>query len=139
MTQEEKTLVLKDLSMRLPYGVILYIDIEGGFYIRRKLTCVDAGCNTVNEHYNISHVKPYLRPLASMTDDERTLFRKKGGVMGYNLVFDTWAVASLTHEALYWLFANMFDINGLIPMGLAVDVTNKKDLRNFNYDGYKKR
>ena len=128
---EETLLVLKDLSMRLPYGVILYIDMRGGLYMKRKLTCVDAGCNAVNEYYNISHVKPYLRPLASMTDDERTLFRMKGGVMGYNPEHDTWAISALAPEAFYWLLANMFDINGLIPMGLAIDMTDKKDLRNF--------
>lgn len=139
MTQEEKEVLLQDLCMRLPYGVMLYCKMNGNDFTKMKLTSINFGCSAINGIYKVENVRPYLLPLASMTDDERTLFRKKGGVIGYNPEHDTWAVASLTHEAIYWLFENMFDINGLIPMGLAVDVTNKKDLRNFNYDGYKKR
>ena len=139
MTQEEKEVLLQDLCMRLPYGVMLYCKPNGSYFTRMKLTSINLGCSAINGIYEVENVRPYLRPLASMTDDERTLFRMKGGVMGYNPEHDTWGISALAPEAFYWMLANMFDINDLIPMGLAVDVTNKKDVRNFNYDGYKKR
>ncbi len=131
MTQKEKTLVLKDLSMRLPYGVIINIKLCEGHYIKRRLTCLNFDCSEVNNLFKVEKVKPYLRPLAKMTDEERVWFRKNGGVMSYNPKNRTWAISALAPEAFYWMLANMFDINGLIPKGLAIDMTDYKDLRNF--------
>ena len=128
---EETLLVLKDLSMRLPYGVIINIKLCEGHYIKRRLTCLNFDCSEVNNLFKVEKVKPYLRPLAKMTDEERVWFRKDGGVMSYNPENCTWAISALAPEAFYWLLANMFDINGLIPKGLAIDMTDYNDLRNF--------
>ena len=73
MTQEEKILLLKDLCSRLPYGVKVEID---GYYIH-VLTGIDG--NTISTDRGINYplrlVKPYLRPISSMTEEEvETLF-----------------------------------------------------------------
>jgi hypothetical protein len=65
-------------------------------------------------------LKPYLRPMSSMTDEERDEFNKVGGVTSYNPQNDTWAISAFTPEAYDWLNKNAFDYRGLIPMGLAL-------------------
>ena len=86
MTQQEKELLLKDLCSRLKNGIIcsIYREDDEGFGWR------DAECkgyfqtNYSYEFYfedviavdNIERVKPYLRPLSSMTENEIRLFRK---------------------------------------------------------------
>ena len=67
MTQEDKQLLLKDLCGRLPYGVICEIYNEKCAITEKLL------------FGGISHfaddtigVKPYLRPMSSMTEEERS-------------------------------------------------------------------
>lgn len=68
MTQEEKQLLLKDLCARFPYGVMCRLSVKGvNISITEKL---DLGGL---EHfiYGTMDVKPYLRPMSSMTKEER--------------------------------------------------------------------
>ena len=131
MTQEEKHLLLADLCTRLKNGIIcsIYREDDEGFGWR------DAECkgyfqtNHSYEFYfedvvavdNIENIKPYLRPLSSMTDEEREEFRKVGGVMSYSPQHDTWAISAFAPEAYDWLNKNKFDYRRLIPMGLALE------------------
>ena len=72
MTQGEKDLVLKDLSARLPYNVFCEISDVGEPY---KLETIRFNGeyflfnNGVFEKY-ITEIKPYLRPMSSMTEEE---------------------------------------------------------------------
>ena len=65
MTQEDKDLLLKDLSARLPYRPIVYVNenlprLKLGVATRVwEYVAVDKPC------------KPYLRPMSSMTEEER--------------------------------------------------------------------
>ena len=74
MTQEDRKLLLVDLTARLPYGVILdYSFIEGKQRIHTKipLTYRNIGTVALDEwHTNEEIFKPYLRPMSSMTDDD---------------------------------------------------------------------
>jgi len=96
MTQEDKQLLLKDLCARLPYGVKVHITNEW-FYDKiepydRRLDC-DVIKSIKENRYT---VKPYLRPLSSMTDEERGISEqiyKDGGFWAH---FD-------------WLNENHFD------------------------------
>ena len=121
MTPEEKKLLLIDLCGRLPYGVKVHITDEW-FYDKiepydRRLDC-DVIKNIRENQYT---VKPYLRSLGSMTDEERDDFRNAGGVMSHNVQNDTWAISAFTPEAYDWLNKYGFDYRGLIPMGLALE------------------
>ena len=63
MKKEYKELLLKDLSARFPYGVIVQ---EPDFY-EAPLTI-----STLSEvFYDGLEVKPYLRPMSSMTEEEK--------------------------------------------------------------------
>ena len=75
MTQEEKQLLLKDLCARLPYGVILDNPNPCGEHWD-ELISIDIPNGTVTllydgRTYKVEKTKPYLRPMSSMTDEER--------------------------------------------------------------------
>lgn len=133
MTQDEKELVIKDLSGRLPYGVIVQVnDGLRGIYDRRlaqvfcdRVSCSVNVCDPLKECICIDSVKPYLRPLSSMTEEEKKEYGKV-------CELDTEILANhpMNGEpfpALYnsqdWLNKNMFDYRGLIPRGLALETT----------------
>lgn len=77
MTQEERELLLKDLSARLLYGVICKVEFKDseGWKIQNMLL---EGV-FINECYFTTNTgsiyskefKPYLRPMSSMTEEEK--------------------------------------------------------------------
>ena len=122
MTQEDIELLLWDLSARLVYGVVAYIDpceLKDGYsdHDTVKLTI-----NDVNKIYDIIErgitVKPYLFPISSMTDEQEKEYRTTFVETGNQ---DT--PLRITKETVEWLDKNMFDWRGLIPKGLALDAT----------------
>lgn len=126
MTQEEKQLLLKDLCGRLPYEV----KVEAVPYADPQILCTidpirkefrfDFGgyknifaTNWVGEEYSI--VKPYLRPMSSMTEEERKFYNRTCEYSENDEFFYP------TRDTFDWLNAHHFDYRGLIPMGLALE------------------
>ena len=116
MKTEEKQLLIKDLCARLLYGVKVRLDTGDKAF---DTDLVGLPCNiTVNihdkENYEtieecfIWNIKPYLRPMSSMTEEEEIY---------YNTVYFTLNF----YKKEDWLNKNMFDYRGLIPMGLALE------------------
>lgn len=132
MIQEDKELLIKDLCARLPYGVKInkngtnfdgtLIDSELRNNLVVVTTCENSVCNIP-----IDEIKPYLRPLSSMTEEEyddmfhqlylaqEEFFRNCsnadtiGKIIGNDMVrYD-------------WLTKKMFDFRCLIPKGLAIE------------------
>ena len=122
MTQEEKQLLLVDLSARVPYGVFCVgttyeLDDDGERYISVKVK------DTLTEIHNykletafvrlglissckLETVKPYLRSQLSMTEKEKEEYCNTK----YIFLSD-------------WLNVHHFDYRGLIEKGLAIEVT----------------
>ena len=113
MTQEDKNLLLKDLCARLPYGVKIYSDIGGdntllGIYGDRVFTT----CEEPDKHndYPLDCVKPYLRPISSMTESE---------IEEHEKTFDLdYSIQGTPYD---WLNAHYIDYRGLIGKGLALE------------------
>lgn len=143
MTQEEKDLLMKELCTRLPYGVI----VHGVFlnYNKEVDRIQYEECDRKLEFEYFSRfetLKPYLRPMSSMTKEERdelrkmtiirpdytfgmSLFREEYTDNGY---VDNWSCCSF--EIIDWLNAHHFDYRGLIEKGLAIEAPEdmyKKD------------
>lgn len=84
MTQEEKYLLLKDLSARLPYGVKIQTWHEENiiadvFGIDRSTCVVSISDSDENAKVYLDNVKPYLHPMSSMTEEEKEeLYQKTG-------------------------------------------------------------
>ena len=114
MTQQEKELLLKDLSGRLPYGVkaqyygseeeMLLIDTIDAIY--REPIEIEIG----QYGLPINEVKPYLRPMSSMTEEER---RKC-----YHSYGDVMAERAMSSDYLNSIHV---DYRGLIKKGIAIE------------------
>lgn len=103
MTQEKIELLFQDLCARLPYGVkVTFAGYSG------RDDCI-LNSQHLNSTYAIEYLglKPYLRPLSSMTEEEED---------EYELV----CRKSITTQ-IDWLNKNMFDYRGLIEKGLALE------------------
>lgn len=128
MTNKEKDLLLKDLCARLPYGV--NCEVFNGKYNE------DMKLSQSILSFGVENIKPYLRPMESMTDEERRELNKQGYT---HIAGESWHYCALNlNNAFYnpegykyvrikyviplldWLNANHFDYRGLIPMGLAL-------------------
>ena len=114
MTQEDKELLLTDLCARLPYDVYVHIRYKTGEPCYGKLTPRDIQWFIDSK---IENIKPYLRPISSMTDDEKKEYdsKRKHICDEYNrYCFDT-------IESIDWLNFHHFDYRGLIEKGLALE------------------
>ena len=145
MTQEDKSLLLKDLSARLPYGVkmintepysaehnpiltLSYISEDNGIGCR-------AGKGFMAT--SLGSIKPYLFPLSSMTEEQKKEISKR-----YNLHTHYGLYIEITNHSegywdddnscnlqdylwlVDWFNKNHFDYRGLIEKSLALDATN---------------
>ena len=122
MTQEEKQLLLIDLCARLRDRIWVKI----GAFSDYTLVGYDSTKDTftvelVDEHGRTNYIpgifaddmKPYLRPMSSMTEEEHRELRAVYD-NGPNGLVDE-------YSHIDWLNANHFDYRGLIPKGLALE------------------
>ena len=143
MTQEEKDILIKDLCVRLPYGVKVrakYTDIKETIEIDGIVKMIDDdgvvgieviyGISLAWTYVQIDNIKPYLFPLSSMTEEQekewdevfieplsQRLNRR------HTRQEDLQLQANAQVFGVEYLLKNHFDIHGLIPMGLANDAT----------------
>ena len=137
MTQEEKELVIKDLCGRLPYGVMCKRGARARKVVYVKpyqlyAIGLDNG-EYISQEYTVEDVKPYLRPMSSMTEKERNELRQLmncdavtdcsleyavGGCVDYD---DFLVYYEDSSKLTDWLNKNMFDYRELIPKGLALE------------------
>ena len=150
MTQKDKELLLKDLCARLPYGVKVqhqhqnYLEeVQTVEHISRKYGEIET--NSVSGFAD--DFKPYLKPLYSMTEEEKedlliTLLGKNGtkyfqvlpdgsidnndaahqDLSNFNIHWINFDGVN-TSTYIDWLNAHHFDYRGLIEKGLAIDCT----------------
>lgn len=137
MTQKEKQLLLKDLCARLPYGVKIatyqynYCDI-----ITPKGIVGDRCYFNDNPRYDgdcsIDEVKPYLRPMSSITEEEKKELKSATCPKGTGYFDEQYLICPMSHfgeyisydfmsDILNWLNAHHFDYRGLIEKGLALE------------------
>ena len=115
MTQEEKSLLLKDLCSRLPYGVCVHVRYKTGEPCYGKLTPRDIQWFIDS---NIEVIKPYLRPMSSMTEEEDKEYAEVV-VKSQNCSYEN--NESATTMVNDWYLSKGFDVRGLIPKGLALE------------------
>lgn len=127
LSQEDKEVLLKDLCARLPYSVKCEIDdideplelesikFKGDYFIFG---------NGVYERY-ITEIKPYLRPMPSMTEKERGEYRSFIFDYEYDDYWNPGKYSAavevyIMSELIDWLNAHHFDYRHLIECGLAL-------------------
>lgn len=131
MTQEDKQLLLKDLCARLPYGVKVKVKYHY-LYNDGSITNYKGDETLDEEHLQMLRekdealdlCKPYLRPMSSMTEEEDKEYTNIDNG-SYTCPKD------LAHfpasKRIDWLNAHHFDYRGLIPLGLAIAVTEENN------------
>ena len=141
MTQEEKQLLLTDICIRLPY--VTYYDLS--YYGHKTRAVLQefiatkeplkslVKVNTIVKPIPYENIKPYLRPMSSMTADEKDELYDwgwdvngddiySGGSTDADNVYQTYQ--KNLRDAWWlinWLNAHHFDYRGLIEKGLALD------------------
>lgn len=122
MTEEEKDLLLKDLCARLPY--IPIIQIEEHDWNNLHIDVYDTPFKSYYlEPFIIGEIeiKPYLRPMLSMTDEE---IKEVTEIDKRRIIFSsrhlTW---HLDGQVIDFFNRKMLDWRGLIPAGLALEAT----------------
>ena len=138
MTQEERMLLIKDLSARLPYAVT--VEHTSGF--RGTLHNItihhmyddndnvyDVICYTDffgdNDDIYIEYFKPYLFPMSSMTEEQRKEYNSiiyKEIELHADRYYDVIEVISF-EELQDFYHKHHIDYRGLIEKGLAIDAT----------------
>lgn len=128
MTQEEKQILLKDLCARLLYRVKL------NFYAaatKENYTCTLLGIEPNDDKSIIAkvdsgafmfpaeHIKPYLRPMSSMTDEEKTKIASMAG--HFNDLTKAIEVCFACLPVVDYCYSRHLDIHGLIEKGLALE------------------
>ena len=145
MTQENKELLLlKDICARLPYGVRGKCEIDASYDksfdtifqthkfdaivygIKEDLLLITPLIEDIDEQQfaeeevadgvDILDFKPYLRPMSSMTDYQKS---------DYQFITERWMndPSHSISDSIDWLNKNHFDYRGLIKKGLAIDAT----------------
>jgi len=129
MTQEDKELILKDLSARLPYGVQCSCtwshEVPNGTtgciqelstFLIEEIEIMD------NPEYDcqICEIKPYLRPMSSMTEEEKVYLSQRHFYEGESAYANVYIAA----EVVDWMTEHHLDFRGLIPKGLALEAPN---------------
>ena len=127
--EEEEELLLIDLCARLPYGLKCHIgytfnnETTDGKDVYTEdddtITEVNIFLGTVHADYlgecfDIDQIKPYLRPMSSMTKEEKKVYIE----ISSNLCGE---IAAKT--MIDWLNKYHFDYRGLISKGLALEAT----------------
>ena len=136
MTNEDKELLLKDICTRLPY--FLKVNIKGSVEVLNSWSDDDGNyfnflsdgpeCN-FGEGFTLDDIKPYLRPMSSMTEEEEIEYHN----LCYEdeievFEFGEWVTKTRFHntiDSIDYLNAHYFDYRGLIPMGLAIEATEE--------------
>lgn len=142
MIKEDKDLLVKDLCARLPYGVKCQYTcvVQEGTLVTGKSNWIGELKGIVplsNGHIGFmvdcdkidaleGDVKPLLRPMSSMTEEERKEYESSCILIPVNYdsdlsKYDYYTTDSI--ESFDWLNSHHFDVRHLIEKGLAIDCT----------------
>ena len=129
METNDEQLLLTDLCARLPYGVMVHTSFMGheedmlltsanieamlGDY--GPVPIMNIVEDDINDGFTLENVKPYLRPMSSMTEEERVEYLSE-----CDKDTDVSALDGRYHGN-DWLNAHHFDYRGLIGKGLALE------------------
>ena len=136
LSDSEKQLMFSEMCARLPYGLMMNVVKHPNFDSKLELVFTKNGvmkCNTVTvAHLDLDEVRPYLRPLTTMTDDEAKEFdniSESISIVNYQQVtpshYDCMIKIADMKKVQDWFAKKHFDTAGLIEKGLAVEAPEK--------------
>ncbi len=134
MIQEDKELLLKDISTRLPYRVKMECKWKTPSPNRTYGMMCELDSFLLDQIYNMNdsdvpfdEFKPYLFPMSSMTEEQKEEYYY---IVNYispddteNLLEGEFVYVNQIEQLLHFYHINHLDYRGLIPKGLALDAT----------------
>lgn len=125
MKQEDKQLLLKDLCARVVHGVKMYFD--GNIFTLEYVNNfgevkLDNDTKGTLNFEDYPQLKPYLRPMLSMTEEEKEE-QSKIALQSMSCSLDN--SESATTMLNDWLLSKHFDVRGLISKGLALEAPDE--------------
>ena len=123
MKTEDKQLLLKDLCAREPYHPRIQVFNQGYEGFQDGEFDTDLWLHHIDAfRFDRIEIKPYLRRMSSMTEEEKKEFQACHCVYELHPDFQP-MMCNLANELnmFDWLNAHHFDYRGLIPMGLALE------------------
>lgn len=137
MEKEDRNIFIRDLCCRIPYGVLVkykpmsFIKGKDSEWVDIPLCSVDVVQNTFSvgdrfsetidarlfNRFGNPFIKPYLRPLSSMTEEEKREFQK---VYIESIDIDNVSSSCLCAD---WFYRKHFDVRGFIEKGWALKAT----------------
>ena len=144
MTPEDKELLFKDLCERLPYHVRVKVWLKNGTIEDGFLDLEHNYADVLRDafYYNkIKDIKPCLRPLSSMTEEEFENLKEYSGLKYEQLDLASYQNGTYKCLDFYlsevpsyvvilvfdWLNKHHFDYRGLIEKGLAIEVNENNN------------
>lgn len=156
MTPEDKVLLFQDLCSRLPYypkcEMIDEIRVVNNEKDSSYISTLFPKHIELFSYHNDFTIKPYLRPMSSMTEEEKSellihILGNKKATKYFQVMPDgsidqsDSSIQELSNFTLHWLNfdgintssyidwlnAHHFDYRGLIPKGLAIKVTKENN------------
>ncbi len=118
MENKNKQLLLKVLCAMSPYGFKYQVQY-GDTSVRDVKKFILDGEYSLFDTWMVHEIKPYLRPMSSMTDMEKQQFN----LLSMNrIVSDGFGknIQMFSLKCIDWLNKYHFDYCGLIPMGMAL-------------------
>lgn len=119
MKKDDKDLLLRDLSSRLPYGIKGYWTPKHSESIKPKVRILTPSDLNIED---VVKFKPYLRPMSSMTEEEKEWYESMTHIGDEEYVTASWCSSIID-----WLNAHHFDYHGLIEKGLAIAITEENN------------
>lgn len=140
MTQEEIQLLLKDLSARLQHKVRIKIGeysdytLVGIVITDEKPIKVEVIENGIPYKIEVSPdiIKPHLRPMSSMTEEEidklLTIIKEESSELIEQIKNNDYGIKEKkyhfnSYKELDWILSHHFDYRGLIEEGLALEAS----------------
>ncbi len=126
---QEENLLLKYICAALPYG--LKANVSGWDEEKQEEVNIPLRVYSINtdgylcfedndygvNYYGIEYCALFLRPLSSMTEEERKEYKRMLCDVGFTEFHKT------ADKILDFLYKNHFDVHGFIPKGMAIEVT----------------
>lgn len=125
MIQENKEILLKDLYGRLPYGVkILDIpaNVVGDLFLVSTTDTVEYETNDGTGIQTLYNIKPYLRPMSSMTEEEKDNLQSLHNIISDENYGDGYSPSAWNAITEWEDYCNArhLDYRGLIEKSLAI-------------------
>ena len=132
MSKEEKELLLRDLCARLPYKIMVKVNDTQGImdeidipneriFVSSLNPFLYGGAKASWFTVNGDKIYPYLRPMSSMTEEEKKEYKKLCDERVFKYALEWVTKWFDTPNSIDWLNAHHFDYRGLIEKGLAIE------------------